>query len=91
VIRTTGKGTIVIGAGGTPVADEAAGAGTGAAAGGGIDDGAVDAGGVGATGGGGGGGAVGGGGVAGGGAETVTSLEVLLTLPLSFCTTSITM
>jgi hypothetical protein len=78
VIRTTGKGTIVIGAGGAPVADEAAGAGTGAAAGGGIDDGAVDAGGGGATG-------------AGGGADTVTSLEVLLTLPLSFCTTSITM
>jgi hypothetical protein len=87
VIRTTGKGTIVIGAGGTPVGDEAAGAGTGAAAGGGIDDGAVDAGGGGATG----GGAVGGGGAAGGGADTVTSLEVLLTLPLSFCTTSITM
>jgi hypothetical protein len=89
VIRTTGKGTIVIGAGGAPVADEVDGAGTGEAAGGGIDDGAVDAGGGGATGGG--GGAVGGGGAAGGGADTVTSLEVLLTLPLSFCTTSITM
>jgi hypothetical protein len=79
VIRTTGNGAIVIVAAGTPWVDAAVGVDTGAAAGGGIGGGAVDAGGGGATGGG-----------VGGGADTVTSLDVLLTLPLSLCTCNIT-